>query len=100
MKIKEVIIVEGKDDITAVKAALDCEVIATGGSHINADLLKSIANIHERVGIIVLTDPDYSGKKIRRAIQKIAPDANMHLLKETMPQKMEILVLRMQVLRI
>ncbi|WP_425539576.1 ribonuclease M5 [Microaceticoccus formicicus] len=73
MKIKEVIVVEGKDDITAVKAALDCEVIATGGSHINAELLKSIANIHERVGIIVLTDPDYSGKKIRRQIQKIAP---------------------------
>ena len=29
--IKEVIVVEGKDDITAVKAALDAEVIATGG---------------------------------------------------------------------
>lgn len=33
MKIKEVIVVEGKDDITAVKAALDCEVIATGVSY-------------------------------------------------------------------
>ena len=29
--IKEVIVVEGKDDITAVKAAVECEVIATGG---------------------------------------------------------------------
>lgn len=29
--IKELIVVEGKDDIRAVKAALECEVIATNG---------------------------------------------------------------------
>ena len=28
--IKEVIVVEGRDDIRAVKRALDCELIATG----------------------------------------------------------------------
>ncbi len=73
MKIKEVIVVEGKDDITAVKAAIDSEVIATGGSHISSELLSNIANIHKRVGIIVLTDPDYAGKKIRRQVEKVAP---------------------------
>ena len=29
--IKEVIVVEGRDDIRAVKRAFDCELIATGG---------------------------------------------------------------------
>lgn len=30
--IKEVIVVEGKDDIARVKAAVNCDVIATGAS--------------------------------------------------------------------
>ena len=35
--LKEVIVVEGKDDITAVKAALECEVIATNGASISTN---------------------------------------------------------------
>ncbi|MDO5718305.1 MAG: ribonuclease M5 [Tissierellia bacterium] len=73
MKIKEVIVVEGKDDIRAVKSALDCQVIATGGSYISEETLDTIKNLNDRVGVIVLTDPDYAGKKIRNEVSKVAP---------------------------
>ena len=40
--IKEVIVVEGRDDITAVKQAVDAEVIAVGGFGINAKVIERI----------------------------------------------------------
>lgn len=68
--IKEVIVVEGKDDITAVKAALDAEVIATGGFCYGRKLIHTLKNISERRGIIILTDPDYAGEQIRKDLSK------------------------------
>ena len=60
--IKEVIVVEGRDDITAVKQAVDAELIAVGGFGIN--------EAQKRKGVIVLTDPDFAGEKIRSIISK------------------------------
>lgn len=68
--IKEVIVVEGKDDISAVKAALDAEVIATNGFRFKKDLLITLKSLQERRGLIILTDPDYAGDQIRRRIAK------------------------------
>lgn len=64
--IKEVIVVEGKDDITAVKAAIDAEVIATNGFGYKKEFIKTLKSLSERRGIIILTDPDYAGEQIRR----------------------------------
>ena len=75
MKIKEVIIVEGKDDITAVKRAVDAEVIATGGIKISNKKMENIKAICGRCGLIILTDPDYAGEKIRRKIAEHCPQA-------------------------
>ncbi len=36
MKIKEIIVVEGKDDTTAVRQAVNADTIETNGSAINA----------------------------------------------------------------
>lgn len=68
--IKEVIVVEGRDDITVVKAAVDAEVIATRGFGYNKKFLKNLKTIAEKRGIIILTDPDYMGEKIRKDISK------------------------------
>lgn len=68
--IKEVIIVEGRDDITAVKKAVDAEVIAVGGFGINKKVIDKIKEAQKRQGVIVLTDPDFAGEKIRRIISK------------------------------
>lgn len=68
--IKEVIVVEGKDDITVVKAAVDAEVIATGGFGYKKEFIKTLKNIAEKRGIIILTDPDYAGEQIRKDLSK------------------------------
>ena len=72
--IKEVIVVEGKDDVAAVKKAVDAEIICTSGFGLNPKILGRIKNTAERCGIIILTDPDYAGEMIRRTLSKQVPD--------------------------
>jgi len=66
--IKEIIVVEGKSDISAVKKAVDAEVISTSGLGINDKILNVIKRASKNKGIIILTDPDYPGKKIRNIL--------------------------------
>lgn len=66
--IKEIIVVEGKADISAVKRAVDAEMIATGGYGFPKGVTERIKKAHQERGIIVLTDPDYAGEKIRKKI--------------------------------
>lgn len=63
--IKEIIVVEGKSDISAVKRAVDAQVISTSGLGINDKIINIIKKASKNKGIIILTDPDYPGKKIR-----------------------------------
>src|SRR3712207_5053159 len=71
--IKEVIVVEGRDDITAIKKAVDAEVIAVGGFGINKKVINRIKEAQKRQGVIVFTDPDFAGEKIRKIISKRVP---------------------------
>lgn len=68
--IKEVIVVEGRDDISAIKRAVDADVIAVGGFGINKKVIDRIIDAQKRRGVIVFTDPDFAGEKIRRIITK------------------------------
>ncbi|WP_414048873.1 ribonuclease M5 [Macrococcus animalis] len=70
MKINEMIVVEGKDDTTRVKMAVECDTIETNGSAINDETIEMIAHAAEVRGVIVLTDPDYPGNKIRKTIEQ------------------------------
>lgn len=72
--IKEVIVVEGKDDICAVKLAVEAEVIAVNGYGINEESILKIREAAKRKGVIVLTDPDHAGERIRRIISKRVPE--------------------------
>ena len=63
--IKEVIIVEGKDDERAVKNSVDAEVITTSGWGLNERIIKRIKEAEKRCGVIIFTDPDFAGEKIR-----------------------------------
>lgn len=71
--IKEVIVVEGKDDAVAVKRAVDADIITTSGLGLNDRILERIKAAKERRGIIVLTDPDFPGEKIRKTIEEKLP---------------------------
>ncbi len=86
-KIKEIIVVEGKDDISKVKSAFDCDVIATNGTHFSKDLIKKLKQANKKCGIIVFTDPDYSGNKIRNIINKFIPNCKNAYIKRSLALK-------------
>ena len=73
MKINEFIVVEGRDDTERVKTAVECDTIETNGSAINQDTLNVIRHAQETRGVIVLTDPDFPGDKIRHTIRDYVP---------------------------
>lgn len=73
MRIQEFIIVEGKDDTTAIKRAVDADTIETNGSAISKETLMKIAHAVEKRGVIVFTDPDYPGRRIRAIIEEHIP---------------------------
>lgn len=81
MKINEIIVVEGRDDVRAVKAAVDGECITTSGLGLNDEILKTIKTASEKKGIIILTDPDYPGDKIRKMVKAVVPDAREAFVK-------------------
>lgn len=68
--IKEIIVVEGRDDTAAIKRAVDAETIETHGLGIREETLKRIELAAERRGVIIFTDPDYPGEKIRDIVSK------------------------------
>jgi ribonuclease M5 len=71
--IKEMIVVEGKDDTTAVRRAVGADTIETGGSAIGEDVLRRIELAQTRRGVIVFTDPDAPGERIRKIVTERVP---------------------------
>ena len=69
-KIPEVIVVEGKDDTANLKRYYEVDTYETRGSAINQDDLERIATLQELRGVIVFTDPDYNGERIRKIIMQ------------------------------
>jgi len=73
--LKEVLIVEGKNDAAAVKKAVEADCITTGGFHFTRRTIENIAAAYKRRGIIILTDPDSAGENIRNFLSKKFPQA-------------------------
>ncbi|MCY9669255.1 ribonuclease M5 [Paenibacillus alginolyticus] len=71
--IKEVIVVEGKDDTAAIRRAVEADTIETGGSAIGQAVLKRIALAQQRRGVIIFTDPDHAGERIRKIVAAKVP---------------------------
>ncbi len=88
-KIQEIIVVEGKDDTKRIQEVVEADTIETIGSAINETILKQIAFAQELRGVIVFTDPDFSGEKIRKIITEEVPAAKHAFLprKEAKPRK-------------
>ncbi len=87
MRIDDLIIVEGREDIRAIKTCVDAEVMATGGSYIKESFLQSLVEISKRKGVIIFTDPDYTGNKIRQLLSKRLPKAKQAYLSQGQAMK-------------
>lgn len=73
MKIKEIIVVEGKDDTVAIKRAVDGDTIETNGSAIGDHVIERVKLAQQKRGVIIFTDPDYPGERIRKIISDKVP---------------------------
>nr|WP_198039911.1 ribonuclease M5 [Streptococcus sp. S784/96/1] len=73
LKIQEVIVVEGKDDTANLRRFYEVDTYETRGSAITDEDLERIERLHELRGVIVFTDPDYNGERIRRIIMDAIP---------------------------
>lgn len=65
--------VEGKDDTIAIQRAVNADTIETNGSAISEETLQRIQLAQEKRGVIVFTDPDYPGRRIRAIIEERIP---------------------------
>lgn len=67
--IDAVIVVEGKSDVLFLETFLKpIDFIITNGSEISKNTINTIKEYSKKYKIIVLTDPDFPGKKIRDII--------------------------------
>ena len=66
--IREVIVVEGKNDTKRLKSFFDVETIETNGLNLNKKTIELIRDINDRRGVILFLDPDTPGEKIRKRL--------------------------------
>ena len=74
-KIKETIVVEGIYDKIKLSRFIDAVIIVTNGFCVFSDdrLLESIKKMADETGIVILTDSDSAGFKIRNYIKQSLP---------------------------
>ena len=74
--IKELIVVEGKNDAHAVRLALgEVDIIWTEGYGLTKKKLEYISKMASHQGVIVFMDPDTVGEQIRNRIRNYVPQA-------------------------
>ncbi len=78
-KVEEAIIVEGVYDKIKLSSFIDGLIFTTGGFSVfkNKESQKNIKNIAKKTGIVILSDSDSAGLKIRNFVKQLAPGSNI-----------------------
>ncbi len=87
MNIKEIIIVEGRDDTAAIKKSVEAVTIETHGYGITRKTWELIEKAYEQTGIIIFTDPDHAGRQIRKKLTERFPNAGQAFLDRSDAEK-------------
>jgi len=74
--IHEIVVVEGLHDKQAVDRAVIADVWIAGGDRIARTFLHELSRAARVRGVIVLTDPDGPGERIRRRLADAIPEAH------------------------
>ena len=93
LKIKEVIVVEGKHDLEKIKQSVNADVIYSNGLHISKSFLALCKKFNEAQGIIIFTDPDGPGEMIRKKIMNYVGNckhASLNVIQSKKKQKVGI----------
>ena len=72
--INGILVVEGKSDVSLLSNYFDCEFVITNGSEISKDTINYLKECSKSKEIIVLTDPDTPGKRIRDVLDSNIPN--------------------------
>ena len=72
-EIKEIIVVEGKSDKQFLETFLKADILTCNGSAIDGFDRKYLIELSKTRGVIVLTDPDYPGERIRKEVSSYLP---------------------------
>lgn len=75
LKIKEAIVVEGRDDAAVVSQIADALIIQTHGFGISHRTWSLLEKAYNEKGLIIFTDPDFAGEQIRKRIEKRFPNS-------------------------
>ena len=71
----DIIVVEGTHDVIKIHEAYpNANCVITNGSEISIDTINYIKELSKSHNIIVFTDPDYPGERIRSKIEEIVPN--------------------------
>ena len=68
LHLNELIVVEGKTDIDFLSSFIEADFYSVNGSAISSKDLSFLKEIEKNRPIIILTDPDFPGKKIREIL--------------------------------
>ena len=72
-----ILIVEGKNDYSKIKQIFpEMNVMITGGSAVSEEFLQDVKKASENYQIVIFTDPDSPGEKIRKKIQEVVTNAS------------------------
>ncbi len=72
---EDIIVVEGTHDEARIKLAYpNASCVITNGSEISEETLKLIKKLSENHNIIVFTDPDSPGERIRNKVMEVVPN--------------------------
>jgi ribonuclease M5 len=85
-----VVVVEGKDDTIRLKQFFPgIETVETNGSAVSPAVLEELKALSKKREIIVFTDPDFNGERIRRLVTQAVPTAKQAFItrKEGEPAK-------------
>lgn len=72
-KIKEVIVVEGKDDTKQIQRAVYADTFETNGSALSLADIEQLKKLQQTRGLIIFTDPDFNGERLRKMISQAIP---------------------------
>lgn len=89
--IKQIIVVEGKNDTKRLKSFFDVETIETHGMGLGKQTVELIRAANEKRGVILFLDPDAPGEKIRKKLNEAIPGLlNAFVMKEDARTKKKV----------
>ena len=89
--IREVVVVEGKNDTLRLQSFFALETIETGGLGLDREKIEYIRAVNEKRGVILLLDPDHPGELIRKKLNDNIPGLkNAFVFKEEARTKKKV----------